>query len=136
MIIFDTIKRDVGVPKKKKRFDMEVGGVSGAGAAGSVGGITKPQDAGDNTQNTQAAGTDADIAHAENKDSGVSIDLSVNMDMSTQDYTSLHSEDSSDESGKCSNHNMKKLIELILAMELLEDINKTQQGHGGFSTIA
>jgi hypothetical protein len=31
---------------------------------------------------------------------------------------------------------MKKLIELILAMKLLEEVNKSQQDQGGFSIIA
>jgi hypothetical protein len=136
LIIFDTIKRDTYVPKKKKRFDMEVGGVSGAGAGGSVGGVTESQGASDNAPGAQTAGADTGPSQVENKDSGASIDLSVNMDMSTQDYTSLRGVSESSESDECSNHDMKKLIELILAMKLLEEVNKSQQDQGGFSTIA
>jgi hypothetical protein len=136
MIIFDTMKRDIGIPKKKKRFDMEVGGVSGVGAGGSVGGVVKSQGASDNTPNAQSAGADTGPSQVENKDNGPSIDLSVNMDMSTQDYTSLRGMSESGESGECSDHDMKKLIELILAMKLLEEVNKSQQDQGGFSAIA
>ena len=115
---------------------MEVGGVSGVGAGSSVGGAIKPQGASDNAPNAQTAGADIGTSQVENKDSGTSIDLSVNMDMSTQDYTSLRGVSESSESGECSNHDMKKLIELLLAMKLLEEVNKSQQDQGGFSTIA
>jgi len=136
VIIFDTIKWDASIPKKKKRFDMEVGGVSGPGAAGAVGGVGSSHSVGGDAPDipTNTSGVDQQSVN-KNTNMSMNIDLSVNMDMSTQDYTSLKG---MSESSECSNHShdMKKLIELILAIKLLEEVNKTQEDKGGFSAIA
>ncbi len=141
MIIFDTIKKGYGSRKKKKRFDMDVGSIGGltTTAAGSgAAANTQATDANSqNIVNSQAENSDPKMNVGNDDDGSTNIHIStnINMDMHTQDFTALKG---MSESSECSNHDfdMKKLIELILAIKLLEEVNKAQQDKGGFSTVA
>jgi hypothetical protein len=136
---------------------MSVGGVGGVGGAGGAGagavsagpaagaGGTSPGGAPAAEGVTSSSGGDAsskDVSDAGDK-AGTAYNMSqiqnnsVYSNMSTQDSTELHNcangIESSSESGEI---DLKKLIEMMMAIKLLEAMNENEDPGGGFSTIA
>ena len=110
--------------------------VGGAGAGNSpsggsgVGGVESPQsgDASSKSTNDKGENNTYNITQIQNN--------SVFANMSTQDSMELHNcvhgvESSSESSGI----DLKKLIEMIMAIKLLEAMNENQNSGGGFSAI-
>ena len=120
------------------------GGASGAGAAGgAVGAGNSPSGAGGvegvgGSQPGEASSksTDDDKGVGNTYNNSQIQNNSMFSNMSTQDSMELHNcasgvESSSESSGI----DLKKLMEMIIAIKLLEAMNENQSSGGGFSAI-
>ena len=109
------------------------GGASGAGGSQSVSPATSAPDVGKQGTGTTVAKSDSD-----NPSSSSAAATQINLNpggqpcMSTQDFASLHSM-TVEEPVDTSMMDLNKLIEMIIAIKLLEALNDTGKSGGGES---
>ena len=121
------------------------GGGAAAAAAGGVGGGSSVASAGAAGSVGSVGGDAGTPSTSEAEKSGTGVNVSqntniTNINMSTQDHMCLrsmaHGHGSSEASGcQEGSLDLKKLIEMMIAIKLLEEMSKNSQG-GGFSGMA
>ncbi len=108
------------------------GSASPGGATGSEG-VTSPSGEGASTKDVSDAGDKAgptyNMTQIQNN--------SVYANMSAQDSMQLHnSVNGIEKSSECGEIDLKKIIEMMIAIKLLEAMNESRGSSGGFSTVA
>jgi len=111
----------------------EVGGVGGAGAVGAstggaaagAGGSAAVGGVGHSAGSSEKSAGDANYDK-----SGIHVHSNINVNMSTQDFCALRqsADINSVDSDSLAQHNFKKLMEMIIALKLLEELSNTNGG--------
>ena len=108
------------------------GGSSPGGASG-VGGVTPSGGEGTSTKDISDAGDKAGTTY--NIEQTQNNNIYVNM--SSQDSVELHNcVHGPQKAADCNNIDLQKLIEMMIAIKLLEAMNDSGGSGGGFSTVA
>jgi len=119
-------------------------GAAGAASSGAASGGNATPSAGEACNSAKNTESNSQTNKTDEDKSGINVynNMQINQysNMSCQNFVELHNTANSSiaSSEESSSIDMKKIIEMILAMKLLETLNDSSggQNNGGFSTIA
>ena len=126
------------------------GAIGGVGGGGSSAGISSGISAGSAAGGAKSAGSSSGVSAtpeaagnpsakeiSDQGDKGFnSININITNNMSTQNFVEMHNSCSPVNEAQGPDLDIKKLIELMIMMKLLEQLSKSDSGGGGFSAIA